>query len=277
MSFCFRVDIDSAYGMRKGVPNILDLLRKLDMQASFFVVTGGETGLVDLLAGGKNVGHGAPGVKLPPWEIARVLLAPQNFAIKHAELLLDAKKQGHEIGAHGWKHREWTRNLENLDLTDRFQKIVAQFQSTFGFKPTLFTAPAFKTNLAVLNALDKFGFQAAGDLDGVKPFHPVYAGQKFNHVQVPVTLKDQYTRPLIEGLCFDGYSDVSVVKLITTEIQKQQRENGFSCFYCHDLFEGINKISVLKEVLTFVKQENIEITTMHRAAKQCSDYELVSL
>ena len=68
MSFCFRVDIDSAYGMRKGIPNILDLLRKLDMPASFFVVNGGETGLVNLLSGGKNVGHGAPG---HPWRSAQ--------------------------------------------------------------------------------------------------------------------------------------------------------------------------------------------------------------
>lgn len=277
MVFCFRIDIDSAYGMRNGVPNILELLRKLDILATFFVVTGGETGIVDILSGGKRVTEGAAGVKLPPLEIARILVAPYNFAIKHADTLTEAVKNGHEIGAHGWKHREWTRALDGIDVNDRFSKITHVFNETFGFAPMCFAAPAFKTNAAVLNALDRFQFQAAGDLNGSVPFHPVVGETHFKHVQVPVTLKDQYTRPLIEGLHFDGYSDDSIVKTITSQITEQEKQFGFSCFYCHDVFEGINKLNLLKDVLTFVKLEGIETATITQVAKNCKKEKQVNL
>lgn len=277
MVFCFRVDIDSAYGMRNGVPNILELLRKLDMPASFFVVMGGETGLFEFLTGGQRVATGAPGVKLPAWEMARILAAPYNFAQRHADTLRGALKDGHEVGPHGWKHREWTRSLNSLDIDQRFTQITQLYGELFGTAPASFTAPGFKTNVAVLNALDKFDFSAAGDLDGVEPFRPVIGERKYCHVQVPVTLKDKQTRPLIEGLHFDGYSDDSIVKLITAEIARQEKENGFSCFYCHDVFEGITKLNLLKDVLTFVKLEGFEVLTMEQAAKDCKAYKEVEL
>ncbi len=276
MVFCFRIDIDSAYGLHNGVPKILELLRQLDMPASFFVVMGGETGLLDFLSGGKRVTTGAPGVKLPSWEIARILLAPYNFAEKHIELLKQAKGNGHVVGCHGWKHREWTRGLDNLDVGERFSKIESKYVELFDVKPTCFTAPAFKTNKLVLNTLDKFGYEVAGDLDGKAPFRPVVGENKYKHVQVPVTLKDRFTRPLIEGLHFDGYSDDSIVKIITEQITRQESENGFSCFYCHDVFEGITKINLLKDILTFVKLEGFETATMQQVGKNCKEYKKVN-
>ncbi len=278
MVFCFRVDIDSAYGMRNGVPNILELLRKLDMQASFFVVMGGETGLFEFLSGGQRATSGAAGVKLPALEMARILAMPYNFAVKHVETLHAAVKDGHEVGPHGWKHREWTRSLDAIDVDSRFTQITALYRDQlFGTTPASFTAPGFKTNAAVLNALDKFSYAAAGDLDGVEPFRPVVGETKYRHVQVPVTLKDKQTRPLIEGLHFDGYSDDAIVKTITSEITRQEKENGFSCFYCHDVFEGITKLNLLKDVLTFVKLEGIETATVQQVARKCSVYKKVNL
>ncbi|MFH0713561.1 MAG: polysaccharide deacetylase family protein [Candidatus Micrarchaeota archaeon] len=278
MVFCFRVDIDSAYGMRNGVPNILDLLRKLDIPATFFVVTGGESGLFELVRYPRtNLPNAAAGVKLPASEIVRMLVAPYNFAVKHADTLRDAMKNGHEVGCHGWKHREWTRALNRIDVNDRFSKITRVFNETFGFAPLCFAAPAFQTNLAVLAALDKFGFQAAGDLDGNAPFHPIVGETHFRHVQVPVTLKDAYTRPLIEGLHFDGYSDAAIVREITKRIAEQEQQFGFSCFYCHDVFEGINKFNLLKDVLTFVKLEGIETATITQVAKNCKKEKQVNL
>ncbi len=276
MAFCFRVDIDSAYGMRNGVPNILELLRKLDMPASFFVVMGGETGALELLRSPRtNIPSPVVGVKLPFLEIARMLTKPYNFAVKHADTLRAAMREGHDVGVHGWKHREWTRSLDRIDVNNRFSRMAELFSKTFGLLPSSFTAPAFRTNVTVLEALDRFEFQAAGDLEGVVPFRPVVGERKFKHVQVPVTLKDEYTRPLIEGLCFDGYTDSAVVKSITSRITAQEAKYGFSCFYCHDVYEGINKLNLLKDVLTFVKLEGIEAITMGEAARRCKAFKKV--
>lgn len=277
MVFVFRVDIDSAYGMRNGVPNILELLRKLDMPASFFVVMGGETGLFEFLTGGQRVATGAPGVKLPALEMVRILAAPYNFAERHADTLRTAINDGHEVGPHGWKHREWTRSLESINVEQRFTQITQLYPKLFSSAPSSFTAPGFKTNVAVLTSLDKFGFKAAGDLDGTEPFRPVVGETKYRHVQVPVTLKDKQTRPLIEGLHFDGYSDDSIVKIITGQIAQQERENGYSCFYCHDVFEGITKLNLLKDVLTFVKLEGIETATIKEVAAKCKTYQQLNL
>lgn len=277
MVFVFRVDIDSAYGLRNGVPRILELLSKLDFKASFFVVMGGETGILEILKQRNKAAGGIPGVKLPLWEITRILAAPYNFAEKHADILHDAIENGHEVGCHGWKHREWTRALDEIDIRHRFKEMSSVYEKMFASLPKLFTAPGFRTNLKVLECLDEFNYLCAGDLDGVRPFKPIVNERKFSHVQVPVTLKDKRTRPLIEGLCLDGYSDESIAKIITNEIKKQEHQSGFACFYCHDLFEGVTKLNLLEQVLTFVKNEDIETATMSEVARNCKNYLEVKL
>ena len=266
--FALRVDIDSRYGLLHGVPNIQDILRRLDLKASFYVVMGGETGIFELLRTRRSGKTNEPfkGVKLPAAEIARMLLLPRNFAEENVELLRSIKAQGHFLGVHGWKHREWTRALDLIDVRDRLGKCVEKYKELFGEAPTGFVGPGFKTDARVLQALDDFGFKYAGDLAGEEAFHPEYKGKRFNHVQVPITLRAANTSPLIEEFSLAGMSDDAVAKETIRHINLQS-EKGMASFYCHDIFEGTYKPKVLEEVLRYAK-ENLECTTMEEIGRK---------
>lgn len=267
--FALRVDVDCRYGLVHGVPNILELLRKNDLKASFYVVMGGETGLLELLASRRSGKTNEPlrGVKLPPLEIARILLFPKNFAEENVELLRRVRGEGHSLGVHAWKHREWTRALDLIDVRDRMRRCTEKYRELFGRKPEGFVAPGFKTNEKVLKALDDFGFRFAGDLDGDYAFHPAFRGKKFRHVQIPVTLKAASTAPLMEDYSLRGFSDEKVAAKTISDIKLKTENSKLATMYVHDLFEGAYKPRVLGEVLKYVAR-NEECATIEELGRK---------
>ncbi|MFH1780305.1 MAG: polysaccharide deacetylase family protein [Candidatus Micrarchaeota archaeon] len=267
--FAFRIDVDCSHGLTKGAPKILEILNELEMKASFYPVTGGETGFFEAMQSKSKEKTSLKGVKLPKLEILRIALFPQNFFLKNSELLKKIKTQGHEVGCHGWKHREWTKDLEKLDLQNRFTRINEAFETVFSEKPKSFACPGFKINEKVLQALDDFGYACSGDLSGDYAFKPVVNGKEFNCVQVPVNCKFVDTTPLIEFFWKQGLSDPEIIKKTSEFILKKEDEEGYAVFYCHAFFEGTRKTSVLKKVLERVKEAGVKNTTVEAIALKC--------
>ena len=48
-TFTLRVDLESDKGIKKGLPKLLDLLKKHHIKASFYIPMGGESNILDLL------------------------------------------------------------------------------------------------------------------------------------------------------------------------------------------------------------------------------------
>lgn len=266
--FCLRVDIDSRYGLKNGVPNILDALRASDITASFYIPMAGESSVLDLIKyrGGARGAMG--GVRLPKTEVLRMALFPKNFAAEGSGWLKDnVLAQGHELGCHAWKHRAWTRALSEINAGEHVANATRDYKTLFGAAPASFAAPAFNTNQAALEAIDANGYLAAGDLPGNKPFHPRLDGKTYRHVQVPVNLKAATTDPLIESYCATGLGDDAVVKRICDDIDAAEMKHDYAVMYCHDFFEGSVKPAILAAVLSHVKKQGYETKTVAQIAK----------
>lgn len=275
--FGFRIDIDSRYGLLHGVPRLLEVLRRQDIAASFFIPMGGESSVAELLRyrGGERGAMG--GVKLPKAELARMVLFPKNFAEENVELLRQILSEGHTLGVHGWKHRAWTRALERIDVGKHVLLATEKYEELFGKKPLSFAAPAFKSSRKVLDALEGNGYRVAGDLDGNDAFFPIVDGRKYSCCQVPVTLKQENTDPLIESFSLQGASDDAVAQKICGLVDGKEMQGSLATLYCHDFFEGVHKPHVVESVLAHVKKEGYAHNTMEEIGLRCKSSKKVEL
>lgn len=264
--FALRVDIDTRKCLRKGVPILLDLLKKYKIKASFYIPVGGESTILELLRHRKNEPPRETIPKLTKLELLRMIIAPKNFAEENKHILKRILREGHELGVHGWKHREWSCSLDKIDVDDRFSKMVKKYESLLGRKPRSFAAPDFKTNERVLQALDEFNFIVASDLEGDEPFHPKMGKITLKHVQVPITIKGENNLPIIEYLALKRRSDEEIVNTVIKEIERRK----LATFYIHPSFEVLQKLDVLENILRYVHENDIKTETFLEIAREFS-------
>jgi len=116
MVFVLRIDVESNKGIKEGIPKIIDLLKRYNIKASFYLTMGGESGIFDLLKYRKKL-DGERGIKIfSKFEILRMAFFPKDFVENNKNILQRILNEGHELGIHGWKHRRWTRGLEEINV-----------------------------------------------------------------------------------------------------------------------------------------------------------------
>lgn len=84
-------------------------------------------------------------------------------------------REGHELGLHGGSdHAAWQYSLDELGddgLERLFQGAFEEFRDRYG-QPRGFASPGFRYNQAVLDLLDRKGFEYASDMSGEHPLPP---------------------------------------------------------------------------------------------------------
>ena len=249
-TFTLRVDLESDKGIRYGLPRLLDLLKKYGIKASFYLVMGGESNLLEILRyrGGMTSSDER---KIKVWSLrdkARMALIPKDFVVGNLNILRRIINEGHELGIHGWKHREWTRGLDSVDIKRTLNKAIIRYRRLFGRNPISFASPGFNINEPVLKALKEKGIEFISDFEGDKPRY--YHGIK----NVPITICGEKRTPIIEYLVSKGKRDKEIVNFIDDRINKK----SLASFYIHGLFEARFKLGILEEVFRFIIQNKIK-------------------
>ncbi len=275
--FCLRIDLDTAHSTPAALKNLLPVLEENRAKASFFIPLGGESNLLEIAATRGKGPKMASAHPLPKRELLRMAFSPKNYAEENKELLLGAIKKGSVVGCHGWKHREWTRSLETLDLRQAFAKMVSKYEELFGFSPTAFAAPGFRWDERVLGALDGHGFACGGELPGDRPFRPALGNRRFVHAQVPVNIIGRQARPLVEDLALEGNEDAQIVEAIVERIFEKLDGYGYACFYAHDYFECHLKFLIMKKIVERLAQSGVRFSTVEDAARDCRFFREISL
>lgn len=259
--FAIRIDIDTRKGLIHGVPQLLDLCERYDITASFYVPMGGEATLLDVVRY-----RGGPSFdqehieKLTFREKLRTVVQPRNFAKEHATILEEIAQSRHELGVHGYKHRHWTRGLDELDIGTEIERMQTTYKDIIGTKPDTFAAPGFRTNEDVLRELDAHGIVAGSDLDGRKPFHPSIDGEVCDHVQVPITLK-QNRMPPIEAWRLEGREDEQIIDRLIEAAQQD-----FAATYLHPAYEALQERDLLEQWFNRLNEHGIETATIRTIA-----------
>jgi len=249
-TFTLRVDLESDKGIKYGLPRLLDLLREYNIKASFYLVMGGESGLKEIVKyRGKLKSAGERLLKV--WstkEKIRIVLFPKDFVKENLSILKRILKEGHELGLHGWKHREWARGLDKININHRIKIAKQKYKDLFVQNPISFAAPGFETNENVLRILEEEGITHISDFVGKKV-------KKYGKIKnVPITICGETRMPIIEYLVGKRKNDEEILK----EIEKKIKKEKIFSFYIHGLFEARFKLELLEKIFKFVKKEKFQ-------------------
>jgi undecaprenyl phosphate-alpha-L-ara4FN deformylase len=192
-----RVDVDTLRGTRTGVPNLLELLARNNIRASFFFSVGPDNmgrHLWRLMRPAFLVKMFRTGAaRLYGWDILLRGLLWHGPVIGGCcpDPIRDAAGAGHEVGLHAWDHHRWQTWISRLGrhaVSNEIQKGYDLLKDITGSPPSCFAAPAWRVTPESLHALDRFPFRFESDCRGLSLFHAVVQGRRLNHVQVPTTL-----------------------------------------------------------------------------------------
>jgi undecaprenyl phosphate-alpha-L-ara4FN deformylase len=192
-----RIDVDTLRGTRVGVPNLVRLMARHRIRASFFFSVGPDNMgrhlwrlirprfLMKMLRTRAS--------RLYGWDILlRGTLWPGPvIGDRCTAQIREVLGHGHETGLHAWDHHGWQHRLEHLDrhaLAKEIKRGYDLLTDILNRPPDAFAAPAWRVTPEALYALDGFSFRYQSDCRGHSIFRPVVDGRFLGPRQVPVTL-----------------------------------------------------------------------------------------
>jgi len=147
-----------AYGAKVGVPLLLDLLRRLDLPATFFV--------------------------------------PGRVAERYPHLVRDIVAQGHELASHGYAHQR-ASDLSEMDFFADIDSAKKLLEDVGGVAVQGYRAPSFSigaSNLWAFDSLARAGYRYSSSIYPIKHDHygmpdaPRFAHQaRAGVLEIPVT------------------------------------------------------------------------------------------
>lgn len=193
-----KIDVDTHMGMQKGVPQILSILKRYSIRASFFIPTGRDnTGRTvkriwtrkGFLKKVNRVGVlQTYGIRTLMYGI---LLRGPEIAKKGTGIIKAIIEGGHEVGIHGHDHVHWHDRIKYLNrerTEDILREAVMVYRDITGSAPLSFAAPGWMINSHALNFFQENGFVYSSDTRGDIPFFPVMDNRVFSIIQIPSTL-----------------------------------------------------------------------------------------
>jgi peptidoglycan/xylan/chitin deacetylase (PgdA/CDA1 family) len=191
------VDVDTRRGLLEGVPRLLELFRRLDVRASFFVTMGPDrSGLAIRRAWRPS--FVLKMLRTNPFRLYGIrtllsgtLLPAQPVGAGAPALLRDIAAAGHEVAPHGWDHVRWQDRIDHLSVDALRADLTAAaraFEDALGVRPSASAAPGWRTNLRALTVQEEMGFRYASDVRGRTVFRPRGEAGLLKTVQIATTM-----------------------------------------------------------------------------------------
>ena len=256
-----RVDVDTLEGSLKGIPALLRMLDKEQMQASFFFCFGPDNSgkairrifrkgfLAKMQRTGATRLYGFKtmmyGVLWP---------APIIWKRAAAQMRM-AREAGHEVAIHGWDHVQYHDLLDRKSrawLADWYQRAHGAFAEVFGAPAKGAVSPAWRCNDTTLELQEAYGLDYAGDCRGHEAFYPVVQGRTMATLQVPTTLPT-----LDELLGLEGRTPDQV----NQQVWDLLREDALNVYALHTEVEGGALAETFQAFLHGLKQREVRTRT----------------
>jgi len=196
-TIALRIDVDTRRGLDEGVPRLLELFRRTDIRASFFVTMGPDRSGAALRRAWR------PAFLWKMWRtnalrlyglrtiLSGTLLPARPVGAGDPELLRQVAAAGHEVAPHGFDHVGWQDGVHRwggarirADMT----AAVRAFEAVFGTRPEASAAPGWRTTDEALVVQEELGLRYASDVRGREPFRPAVGGGTLKTPQIPTTM-----------------------------------------------------------------------------------------
>jgi undecaprenyl phosphate-alpha-L-ara4FN deformylase len=197
MKLALKVDVDTFQGTRKGVPRLLELLKKHRAGATFFFSLGPDhtgravkrafrRGFVAKVSRTSVLSHYGLRTLL-----YGTLLPGPDIGRRCGDVMRSVRDAGFEVGIHSWDHVKWQDGVGSAgaEWTERqIQLARERFQAIFGEPARAHGAAGWQMNLHALRLTQRLGFDYSSDSRGACPFIPVWRAEIVACPQLPTTL-----------------------------------------------------------------------------------------
>jgi undecaprenyl phosphate-alpha-L-ara4FN deformylase len=175
-----KIDVDTYWGMKNGVPSLLQILNEFNLKGTFFLSIGPDNSGRAALQLIKNprflkkmMRTNAPA--LYGWKTALygTLLPAPMIALSFPQIVKDIIAAGHEVQFHAWDHRRWQDELTTKSekwIQEWFDKGISGFEKVTGRKPTAFGAPSWLIDDRVLTIIKEYKFEYLSCTRAKAPF-----------------------------------------------------------------------------------------------------------
>ncbi|MGA7800737.1 MAG: 4-deoxy-4-formamido-L-arabinose-phosphoundecaprenol deformylase [Gammaproteobacteria bacterium] len=261
-----KVDVDTERGTRIGVPNLMALLDRLGVQATFLFSLGPD-----------NTGRAIKRIFRPGFfgKVVRtsvvstyglrtlmngVLLPGPHIGRRHGALMRSVRDAGHEVGIHCYDHIRWQDGLARMtpeQVAAELDKARREFERIFGEPARTAGAAGWQANAASLNAYDAADFTYASDARGTEPFFPSIDGHRYRTLQIPTTL------PTLDELL--GRPEYPESHLVDHYLGLL-RADRLNVLTAHAEIEGMAKLELFEELLRRTHGANVQFVRLDRYA-----------
>ncbi|HET7763524.1 MAG TPA: polysaccharide deacetylase family protein [Burkholderiales bacterium] len=270
MKLALKVDVDTYRGTRKGVPRLVEILKKHDAGATFFFSLGPDhtgraikrafrRGFFSKVSRTSVLSHYGLltllyGTLLPGPDIGR----------RCGGIMRSVRDAGFEVGIHTWDHVKWQDGVCGADAqwTER-QMVLAQerFQSIFGEPARAHGAAGWQMNLHALRLTQRLGFDYCSDSRGTRPFIPVWRAEIVACPQLPTTLPT-----LDELIGTDGVTAKNVAGHVL-ELTRTPPVEGH-VYTLHAELEGGKLAGAFEAMLAGWKSQGYELVPLRALAEE---------
>jgi undecaprenyl phosphate-alpha-L-ara4FN deformylase len=263
-----RIDVDTVKDVLL-LPKLLDLLKSFDVKATFFVSTGPDKTVFNIVKYLKQPQSYIKFLKSKPFRYgihsANGLIRHVEVQNSHPHILQRVLKEGHELGLHGYDHYKWLNGLENL----KCKQIIALIQRglyalTYVTKSGVvsFASPGFKVSSEFLVAIDTFEFNYSSDYKFNRPVAPFYPQLDYDQsrvLQIPVAGDS------IGEMIANSYNEKVILSLLKSRMDVWYQNEVPFVIYIHPSYEIAYKFELLTNVLSLINNDNrFELSTLAR-------------
>jgi peptidoglycan/xylan/chitin deacetylase (PgdA/CDA1 family) len=266
MRLALKIDVDTLRGTREGVPNLVTLLRKHGVDATFLFSLGPDhtgraikrvfrRGFVGKVRRTSVVSHYGVrtllyGTVLPGPDIGR----------RAGDVMRAVRDEGHEAGIHCWDHIRWQDGVATADaewtMAD-MRRACERFTDVFKDAPRTHGAAGWQMNVHALRATQRLGFEYCSDGRGAFPHLPVWNAELVRCPQLPTTLPT-----LDELIGRDGITPDNVAAHLLAQTQAPSAHGHV--FTLHAELEGMRLAPVLDQLIAGWKAQGWEVGSTRR-------------
>lgn len=262
-----RCDVDFGIDFIKGIPFLLNELKKRKLKITFFITMGPDS-FKKCTNRVKEKGYLKRIINFNPIKIIKTFgvqyLLNQFFksnnyvGIAFPNIIKDIINDGHEIGIHGYDHYWWAENIysaTNKEIKNDMNKSFEALNKITKKKKIIWASPNWRCNQNVIEEIDKKKNLYGADCRGSKPFFPKFKNYKSKTIQYPISL------PCLHEIK-NYVNDKSFENIKKEFFKKIQKDYNLWCI--HPYYEGILEKELFVQTLNDLIKENYKICSMKK-------------